>query len=140
MAANELKEKGNTHFAKGRFEKAIECYTDAIELDSTNHVLYSNRSAALNKLNRFSEAVSDANKCIEIAPTFARGYLRKATALNGLSRNREAMEAAQEGYKLRGSSKICKDCVSQWLIANDAVLKDVLDELQATNFQFPTGM
>ena len=140
MAATEHKGKGNTHFAKGRFEKAIECYTDAIELDSINHVLYSNRSAALNKLNRFSEAVSDANKCIEIAPTFARGYLRKATALNGLSRYREAMEAAQEGYKLRGSSKICKDCVSQWLIANDAVLKDVLDELQATNFQFPTGM
>ena len=58
MAATEHKGKGNTHFAKGRFEKAIECYTDAIELDSINHVLYSNRSAALNKLNRFSEADS----------------------------------------------------------------------------------
>lgn len=140
MAGNELKEKGNAHFIKGRFEKAAECYSDAIELEPTNHVLYSNRSAAFSNQKRFSEALKDANKCIEIAPTFARGYLRNATALNGLGKYEEAMEAAQKGYKLRGSSKICKDCVSQWLIANQAIQKEILDELGAMNFQLPTGM
>ena len=46
MSADELKQRGNEAFKRNDFKLACELFTEAIGLDSTNHVLYSNRSAA----------------------------------------------------------------------------------------------
>lgn len=46
MSADELKQKGNEAFKRNDFKLACELFTEAIGLDSRNHVLYSNRSAA----------------------------------------------------------------------------------------------
>ena len=46
MSADELKQRGNEAFKVNDFKLACELFTEAITLDSTNHVLYSNRSAA----------------------------------------------------------------------------------------------
>ena len=46
MSADELKQKGNEAFKRNEFKLACEIFTEAIGLDSRNHVLYSNRSAA----------------------------------------------------------------------------------------------
>ena len=47
----------NAACQSGDFEKAISLYTEAIKLDPANHILYSNRSAALIKLGQFSKAL-----------------------------------------------------------------------------------
>ena len=41
-----MQAKGNAAFSSGKFEEAISHFTKGIEADGTNHVLYSNRSAA----------------------------------------------------------------------------------------------
>jgi tetratricopeptide (TPR) repeat protein len=41
-----LQAQGNAAFSAGNYEEAIKHFTDAIALDPSNHVLYSNRSAA----------------------------------------------------------------------------------------------
>ena len=46
MAEATAKERGNKAFSSGDYEAAISAYTEAIAADSTDHVLYSNRSAA----------------------------------------------------------------------------------------------
>jgi stress-induced-phosphoprotein 1 len=56
----------------------------AIELDPTNHVLYSNRSACYASLRDFEKALADANKTIEVNPGWSKGYGRKGAALHGL--------------------------------------------------------
>ena len=38
--------KGNAAFSAGEFEEAIKYFSEAIDKDGSNHVLYSNRSAA----------------------------------------------------------------------------------------------
>lgn len=119
----ELKLKGNGHFQDERYQEAAECYTEALKLRPQCHLLYSNRSAAYNKLEKYEEALSDAVRCTSISPLFARGHYRKASALNELGKYSEAMAAAEEGYKLRGSDRICKDCVAQWLRASRAILE-----------------
>ena len=119
----DLKLKGNGHFKEERYQEALDCYTEALKLQPQCYLLYSNRSAAHNKLKNYEEALNDAIRCTSISPEFARGHYRKASALNEVGKYTEAMTAAEEGYKLRGSDKICKDCVAQWLRASRALLE-----------------
>lgn len=44
--AKEFKDQGNAFLSAKKFPEAIEAYSKAIELDPTDHVFYSNRSAA----------------------------------------------------------------------------------------------
>ena len=41
-----MQAKGNAAFSAGNFSEAVSAFTEAIALDATNHVFYSNRSAA----------------------------------------------------------------------------------------------
>lgn len=69
---DELKGEGNKLLQSGDFEEAIGKYTEAIELDPDNHVLYSNRAAALTKAGKYLEALGDADKTIQLKPDWAR--------------------------------------------------------------------
>lgn len=66
MKVTVLKDKGNAALNLGKFDEAIKFYTEAIKLDSNNHVLYSNRSAAYCKCFKFKEALSDAEKTVSL--------------------------------------------------------------------------
>lgn len=52
--------------------KAVECYTEAISLDPSNHVFYSNRSAAYAKDKKYEQALADAKKCVELKPDWGK--------------------------------------------------------------------
>ncbi|KAL9043476.1 MAG: hypothetical protein Q9214_003339, partial [Letrouitia sp. 1 TL-2023] len=58
-------------------------FSQAIELEPENHVLYSNRSGAYASLKNFQKALEDANKTTEIKPDWAKGWGRKGAALHG---------------------------------------------------------
>jgi tetratricopeptide (TPR) repeat protein len=64
-------------------------FTKAIEIDPTNHVLYSNRSGAYASKKDFDLALEDANKVTEINPAWSKGWGRKGTALHGQGDLRE---------------------------------------------------
>ena len=64
--SNELKTKGNKALEDGNIDDAIKFYTEGIAVDPNNHVLYSNRSAALTKAEKYLEALGDAEKTIEV--------------------------------------------------------------------------
>ncbi|CAF3711765.1 unnamed protein product [Rotaria sordida] len=71
----ELKSKANTAFSAGKNDDdAIKLYTQAIELDKKNHILYSNRSAAYAKSNKYEDALKDAEQCITLKPDFVKEY------------------------------------------------------------------
>ncbi|BFF94659.1 stress-induced-phosphoprotein 1 [Drosophila madeirensis] len=96
---NELKEKGNTALNAEKFDEAVAAYTEAIALDSQNHVLFSNRSAAYAKAGKFAEALKDAEQTIALNPTWPKGYSRKGAAAAGLHDFMKAFEAYNEGLK-----------------------------------------
>jgi stress-induced-phosphoprotein 1 len=60
-----------------------EKFSQAIELDPSNHVLYSNRSGAYASLKNWEKAAADAKKTTEIKPDWAKGWGRKGAALHG---------------------------------------------------------
>lgn len=78
--ANDMKLKGNECLMKKDYIQAIEWYTKGIELEPTNHVLYSNRSAAYLSSKNSHKALEDAEQCIRLNSTWDKGYNRKFAA------------------------------------------------------------
>ena len=72
LQANKLKVQGNEALSHSNYWAAVQCYTQALELDPDNAALYSNRSVAYARHNKFAEALDDAEKAIELNPTWAK--------------------------------------------------------------------
>ncbi|GFP81793.1 hsp70-hsp90 organizing protein 3 [Phtheirospermum japonicum] len=106
--ADEAKAKGNAAFSAGNFNDAILYFTDAINLAPTNHVLYSNRSAAYASLGEFSDALSDAQKTVELKPDWAKGYSRLGAAHMGLHSYSDAVSSYKKGLEIDPNNEALK--------------------------------
>ncbi len=123
--ANSLKDQGNKAFAAKQYDQAISFFSEAIKLDPSNHVLYSNRSAAHAGKKEWSAALQDAeevrsptftctafadhlSQCVRVNPQWSKGYARKGAALHGAHRWDDAIAAYQEGIKLEDSPALRK--------------------------------
>jgi stress-induced-phosphoprotein 1 len=91
--AEELKALGNKEFAAGNFASAIKYFTEAIQVDPSNAVLYSNRSGAHSSTKNYQPALEDAERAVELRSEWGKAWSRKATALQGLGRWEEAFKA-----------------------------------------------
>ena len=58
--------QSNAACQSGDYATAVSLYTDALQLDPSNHILYSNRSAALVKMGQFAQALQDAIRAREL--------------------------------------------------------------------------
>ena len=94
-SVDELKAEGNKAFTAKNYARAIELYTDAIDMDPTNHTLYSNRSGAYCGSKKYAQAAADARKVIELKADWPRGYTRLGAALQG----QEDWEGAIDAFK-----------------------------------------
>ncbi|XP_047940883.1 malonyl-coenzyme:anthocyanin 5-O-glucoside-6'''-O-malonyltransferase-like [Salvia hispanica] len=74
----------------------------------SNHVLYSNRSAAYACLHQFIEALSHAEKTVELKPDWAKGYSRLGAAHMGLRRYADAASAYKKGLQIDPSNDALK--------------------------------
>jgi stress-induced-phosphoprotein 1 len=103
-----LKDAGNKAFAAKQYDTAIDLFTQAISIDPSNHVLYSNRSAANAGLKNWDAALDDAEQCIKVNPSWPKGYARKGAALHGSRKWDEAIAAYEAGLKLEESPALKK--------------------------------
>jgi stress-induced-phosphoprotein 1 len=103
--ALEAKNKGNAAFSAKDFPTAVTHFTEAIQYDPTNHVLFSNRSASYASMGKYKEALEDANQTVQLKPDWARGYSRKGAALHGLHEYEEAIEAYEAGLKIEPNNE-----------------------------------
>lgn len=120
-----MKEKGNAALASENFEDAIKYYSEAIELDPKNHVLFSNRSAAHAKAGSYAAALEDAEHTVAINPGWAKGYSRKGSALAYLGRYEDAAKAYEEG--------LSKDPDNAQLVSGLSEVSKRLQESEFTN-------
>lgn len=86
------KAEGNKFYSSGDYERAIEFYGQAIELDPTEASYLGNRAAAYLMVRKYSEALADCNKAIELNPNFLKAYIRASKACVNLGMLTEALE------------------------------------------------
>lgn len=91
------------------YSLAIEHYTSAINIDGTNHILYSNRSAAYLSKGDAHNALIDASACLGLNPNFSKGYSRKGAALHALKRYNDAISTFRDGLSKFPNDTILKN-------------------------------
>ena len=106
---------------ENKFDEALQHYSDGIEVDPDNHVLYSNRSAVYARLGRYAEALSDAERTVGLKAGWPKGYSRLGYALLQLGRYEEAKDKYQEGLKLDPDNQQLKEGLTE---AEDALTSE----------------
>lgn len=97
--AEQLKAQANKAFAAKDFTEATKLYSDAIALDPTNHVLFSNRSAAKAGAKDYQGALEDADKV---------GLLASEVLANDSASN--STQSSPKASLAR--AQLCTDCAS----------------------------
>ena len=113
LHANHLKEQGNENYKAGHTAKAIELYSQAIDISPDDHLIYGNRSAAYMKIDYISKSLKDAEKAIELCPTWSKGYVRLGTAQQGLKRMEAALASFKKALELDKDSNIAKKALKE---------------------------
>ena len=128
--SEELKKEGNDAFVRKDFNCAIGLYSEAVALDPSNAVLYSNRSACYLQLCKFDNAERDAYTCVQLDPNFWKGHYRLVKALMGQHKYSDALAAAVEGTKQNPDNDMlaalpgnCKTRADQAVLSNCAILR-----------------
>lgn len=67
-------QKASEWLGKGDYARAIEGFTKALELDTTNAVAYVNRGYAYQEFGHYEKALADYNKAIKIKPDLSSAY------------------------------------------------------------------
>lgn len=99
-------------------------FTQAIAIEPSNHILYSNRSAAYASKKDYQHALEDAEKVTEIKPDWAKGWGRKGAAMHGLGDLLGAHDAYEEGLKLDPNNAQNKNGLAAVNRAIDAEAKE----------------
>lgn len=102
--ASELKEKGNVEFREGRYEKAIEYYSEGIQTIKDMAVLYTNRAQAYIKLNKHDLAIIDCDWALRVDDKCVKALVHKGRALTYMKQFDKASEEFEKAKKLDTNS------------------------------------
>ena len=122
--AKEWKEKGNALVKEKKYQEALDCYTKSIELDPSDPILYSNRSAMYTNLGKYDEAIKDADKAIELNPAYGKAYIRKGSALYSQNKIDEALQVYKLGLEKDPNNEQIKNAINEIEINNNPFMKN----------------
>ena len=111
--ADKFKTLGNEAFKAKEYKQAVKHFSDAISWDTSNHVYFSNRSAAQIYCGKFKSALRDALKCVQLKPQWAKGYSRLGTAQFYLQNYNAAIGALQKGLALEPTNEGMKTMLAK---------------------------
>lgn len=99
-----LKNRGNKYFRAGRYELAIKCYSEAIDVcpkEKTTDLatFYQNRAAAHDQLQNTDEVLSDCDIALNLNSRYVKALDRRAKALRKQAKQIENFETQVEKLK-----------------------------------------
>jgi suppressor of G2 allele of SKP1 len=98
--SSDIFSSANSLFVDEDFERALERYNEAIEMDPNVADFYEKRSACHLKLENNTDAIDDANTAIKLNPKSATAYLRRGMAYFALEEYESAKSSFEQGLKI----------------------------------------
>jgi F-box/TPR repeat protein Pof3 len=98
MSPEEYQELGRRHYKLKQYDKAVEAFTQGIELAPTLS-LFDHRAAAYDKLEDYNAAVKDGRDMIKLGKQDVKGYLRTASILEKMEKPETALGIYKYGMK-----------------------------------------
>ncbi len=92
LSANEWIDKGHSFLVSGDYEKAIDAFDRALEINPGLPQAYLQRGAAYLRSGRKIRAIHDFDNALKINPKMPRAYLFRGIAYQKLGRNRKAID------------------------------------------------
>lgn len=91
--ADQLRQEGNQAVQLKEYRKASSLYNKAIELNSKDYRLYSNRALCHLKLSKPKKALDDCEECLSLKPNYGKALLRKVWALDELMKGAKCQDS-----------------------------------------------
>ncbi|KFQ38862.1 Sperm-associated antigen 1, partial [Mesitornis unicolor] len=79
-----LKNEGNDFVRKGKYEEAVNKYSECMKLNTKECAIYTNRALCYLKLNKYEEAKQDCDHVLQIEDSNIKAFYRRALAYKGL--------------------------------------------------------
>ncbi|KAL0261955.1 hypothetical protein SLS55_003390 [Diplodia seriata] len=98
--AEQLKDRGNQHFKNGDYVNAESLYTQAVQRNPSNPLIFTNRANARMKLGHYEDAIDDCLKSIELMRSNMKAYTFLAKSQLALNHPNEALSSALVAYDL----------------------------------------
>jgi stress-induced-phosphoprotein 1 len=133
MSAADCKGKGNEFLKVQDYDNAISWYTTAIEKDPSQHVYYSNRSAAYLQKGNAEAALADGEACINAKGDWPKGYNRKGCAYHALKKYDEAIATFEAGLKIAPGSTLLTGPLKEAQTAKDNAAANAGSQSQMPN-------
>jgi tetratricopeptide (TPR) repeat protein len=108
-AAREFHRQGDEFYARKRYEKAIETYTLAVELNPNDYALYNNRGAAYHANGEFQKAIADYTRAAELNPYHFSAYNNRGAAYEDLGDIERAVADFRKALELDPENKQAKN-------------------------------
>lgn len=106
--AENWKALGTLAYKEGDYNKALEHYSQAIELDPKNAVYFVNRSLTYAALNQWNAATKDAREAVILDKKYLKAHFRLVKGLVELRQFREARLALNYSLNECGEQKELK--------------------------------
>jgi tetratricopeptide (TPR) repeat protein len=87
--------EGNKNYNNGNYQKAIECYDQAIKLNPQLKEGLCNKGIALCRLGKYQDAIDAFDQAIDICPNYSKAWRSKGHVLEAMGREDEAKQAFQ---------------------------------------------
>jgi len=87
----ELNNKGGALGNLGRYDEAIDCYDEALDINPRYADAWNNKGAALGNLGRYDEELACYDEVLDVNPRFAGAWYNKGIALGNLGHTDEAL-------------------------------------------------
>ncbi|HEX8367655.1 MAG TPA: protein kinase [Pyrinomonadaceae bacterium] len=108
-ASKEFYRQADNFYARKRFDKAIETYTLAIELNPNDYAIYNNRGAAYHATGEFQKAIADYTRAAELNPYHFSAYNNRGAAYEDIGNIEQAIDDYRKALELDPENKLAKD-------------------------------
>lgn len=106
--AEEAKQRGNDHFRKQEWPKAVAEYEEAVKRAPKNAAIRNNLSASLCKIMDFNGARREVEKALDLDPKYVKAWARKGDIEMVMKEFHKAMDSYKAGLEIDPKNPACK--------------------------------